>query len=72
MPMATTQKPTMIPAKATPLPVCAPSDRSICERATKPKMIPRMEGIPRKKMPPMAQINEAMAIPLFLGPIGVT
>ena len=36
--------PTMMPAMASPSPRCAPLDRLICARATKPRTIPGMAG----------------------------
>jgi hypothetical protein len=59
-------KPTMIPANAKPCPPEAPFDRLIRLRETKPKMMPRRHGTPKRKgmMPTHEQTSDATARPL--------
>jgi hypothetical protein len=59
-------KPTMIPANAKPSPPNVPFDRLIRLRETKPKVMPRIHGTPKRKgmMPTHEQTRDATARPL--------
>ena len=47
-----------------PSPDCVPLARRIWERATKPKITPRTEGMEKKRTPVMERTSDAMANPL--------